>query len=64
MKPGVMGFASLLHPDDVQSCKDIFNNSLLKHESFEIKCRLKRADAVYRYVRSVPFFVLAHNSWL
>jgi PAS domain S-box-containing protein len=39
-----------LHPDDLELCMKIFNDSFSQHESFQMEYRLRRADGKYRCV--------------
>jgi PAS domain S-box-containing protein len=51
------GWKQMLHPDDIQRIINIWSESLITGEPYEIECRLKRAsDGIYRWhlARAVP----------
>ncbi|MES2732185.1 MAG: PAS domain S-box protein [Bacteroidota bacterium] len=46
------GWLRLLHPDDAQHTRDIWQNSLQSGQPFEVEFRLRRADRQYRWFLS------------
>jgi len=47
-----------VHPDDLDRCLKIYQESFNKHEIFEMEYRLKRYDGVFRWIfdRGVPYY--------
>jgi PAS domain S-box-containing protein len=52
------GWASGVHPDDLDRCVGIYLDHFARCAVFEMEYRLRRHDGVYRYIfdRGVPFF--------
>ena len=48
-----IGWANFIHPHDVVSVERAWSHSVATHEPFEVQCRLRRSDGVYRWVHSV-----------
>eukprot|EP00026_Physarum_polycephalum_P000064 Phypoly_transcript_00064.p1 GENE.Phypoly_transcript_00064~~Phypoly_transcript_00064.p1 ORF type:complete len:1946 (+),score=282.67 Phypoly_transcript_00064:262-6099(+) len=51
----IMGWWSLVHPDDLEMCRRQFARSTRKYRGFEVECRLRRHDGEFRWflVRAV-----------
>jgi len=47
------GWAEFIDPHDVESVARAWRHSVETGESFEVQCRLRRADGVYRWVHSL-----------
>ena len=76
-KPGMARLAAMIetvvHPDDAAPFHDTLNGCLVIGEPFSIRCRLRRADGVYRWIsglaealrdesgRIVQWFGLCHD---
>jgi len=54
---GGKAWFTALHPDDQQSCIDIFSDAFQTHKAFDMEYRLKRRDGEYRYIldRGEPY---------
>ncbi|MDA3863676.1 MAG: PAS domain-containing protein [Deltaproteobacteria bacterium] len=52
------GWAKGVHPEDLDRCLKIFQDSFKKQEIFEMEYRLMRYDGIYRWIfdRGVPFY--------
>ena len=52
------GWVEGVHPDDVARCFETYVAAFDRHETFEMRYRLRRADGAYRWIldRGVPFF--------
>ena len=52
------GWATGVHPDDMEQCLRIYLTSFAAQRTFEMEYRLRRADGEYRWLfdRGVPFF--------
>src|SRR5947209_12548749 len=52
------GWATSVHPDDLDRCVATFTDALARREPFEGRYRLRRADGAWREVldRAVPLF--------
>ncbi|TLY49158.1 MAG: response regulator [Gammaproteobacteria bacterium] len=46
-------WAHFIHPDDRESCLDAYRNATALHEPFELQFRFRRADGVYRWMKTV-----------
>ncbi|MEO9021614.1 MAG: PAS domain-containing sensor histidine kinase [Ginsengibacter sp.] len=44
------GWADGVHPDDIENCTKIYNNSFLKQKGFKMEYRLRRHDGQYRWI--------------
>ena len=42
------GWASCIHPEDLQRCYETFDSAFDTRRSFQLECRLRRADGEYR----------------
>lgn len=51
------GFYASFHPDDLQSTADCWKRAVETGGIYEVECRLRRADGVFRWwlIRGVPF---------
>lgn len=45
------GWISGIHPDDRESCFNIYNNAFSIHQSYDMEYRLRRYDGEYRWVK-------------
>jgi len=56
-KMGGKAWFNALHPDDQQTCLNVFNDAFETHKSFEMEYRLKRRDGEYRHIldRGEPY---------
>jgi PAS domain S-box-containing protein len=43
----------ILHPDEVERCRDVYENALEQREPFQVEHRLRRHDGEYRWVVTV-----------
>ena len=52
------GWAKGVHPDDLDNCNHIFSAAFEARRSFQLECRLRRADGEYRWIlcSGVPRF--------
>jgi PAS domain S-box-containing protein len=50
------GWQSIIHPDDLRNCLDLWSHSLKTGDEYEVEFRLRRADGQYRWHlgRAVP----------
>lgn len=46
-----LGWVNLLHPDDVETTVNAWSRAVATGEPFEVQCRLRRSDRVYRWVQ-------------
>ncbi|MDE3154609.1 MAG: PAS domain S-box protein [Acidobacteriota bacterium] len=55
------GWTTGLHPDDRERCLAVYESAFTARRSFELQCRMRRADGEYRVVEShgVPRFTPA-----
>jgi len=44
------GWAAIVHPDDIQRCYEVFSASFDARRTFQLECRLRRADGEYRLI--------------
>ncbi len=44
------GWAAIVHPDDIQRCYEVFSGSFDARRTFQLECRLRRADGKYRLI--------------
>lgn len=44
-----LGWANFLHPEDVEPTVSAWSNSVATGQPYEIQCRLRRSDGVYRW---------------
>ncbi|MBF2050160.1 MAG: PAS domain S-box protein [Elainella sp. C42_A2020_010] len=53
---GVGLWAEIIHPDDFEATREVRTKAIQTGEAYEVECRLKRADQVYRWhlARVVP----------
>jgi PAS domain S-box-containing protein len=52
------GWAKVVHPDDVQYTQEAWRKAIAKKTVYEVECRIRRHDGVYRHflVRGIPVF--------
>lgn len=52
------GWAEGVHPEDLDRCLEIFQDSFAKQRIFEMEYRLMRYDGIYRWIfdRGVPYY--------
>jgi diguanylate cyclase (GGDEF)-like protein/PAS domain S-box-containing protein len=43
------GWLNAVHPDDLPECVERWKNSLFTGEYYEVECRLRRSDGIYRW---------------
>jgi hypothetical protein len=46
------GTGDAVHPEDLSRCVEIFTNAIASGEPFELECRSRRFDGVYRWFQS------------
>jgi len=55
------GWAKAIHPDDAEHVLQVWNNAVAAKSSYEVECRMRRHDGVYRNLLARGFPIIDKN---